>query len=574
MRLCGTGHLKAEDRLISAPFLQLPAAHSVRVVWFTSFEGHSHWVEWGNETKQRAVAHSRRLSRIREDLFHPDGSIKGCAPVAVWRHEAEVAGLKAGHRLPYRIASQKLDGEILYSSTYSLAPAPPPGQAMRILLTSDHQRKPMVPANLQKATETIGHFDAVFFAGDLVELADGYPDWFTHPCGFFPSLQGKAEGPVHGRVYKGAEIIQHTPVFPAIGNHDVMGRYSLEKSLHFQFHDPYPREQAALLSSGQNEDKLKDLSFNTDTYEEIFTLPVQSQGHSTYYATTVGDVRLVVLYATRIWRSPEEKRSQKGKYQEAKDALAHPDQWGHGDFIFEPLEKGSKQYEWLIEELQSAPFQQAKLRMVMLHNPLHTLGENAVPPFSNPIQTIRRDEKGCIQAIEYAYPKEQDILIRDIEPLLEQYEVDLVLCGHSHVWNRFQSKEGMHFLETSNVGNSYGAYTSANNHFREMALERDLTNYVAMDDPNGLEPIVPSIAPLKDERDQPLPYIASNELTVFSVLDTGRKVIDSYYFDTKHPEKGVVKFDSFCPYRRLSTDEMAEKYRIKMSQGHLAMEKL
>jgi hypothetical protein len=42
--------------------------------------------------------------------------------------------------------------------------------------------------------------------------------------------------------------------------------------------------------------------------------------------------------------------------------------------------------------------------------------------------------------------------------LLEQAGVDLVLYGHSHLWNRFVGPTGMHFLETSNVGNTYGAF--------------------------------------------------------------------------------------------------------------------
>jgi len=43
---------------------------------------------------------------------------------------------------------------------------------LKILLTSDHQLKPMTAANLQKVVETVERVDAVFFVGDLVNVPD------------------------------------------------------------------------------------------------------------------------------------------------------------------------------------------------------------------------------------------------------------------------------------------------------------------------------------------------------------------------------------------------------------------
>ena len=110
--------------------------------------------------------------------------------------------------------------------------------------------------------------------------------------------------------------------------------------------------------------------------------------------------------------------------------------------------------------IQSSEFQDAKYKIIMLHNPLHSLGENAIPPYTDPIQKIEKNTKGEITAIRYEYPKNEDFLIRDIEPLFTQYGVDLVLCGHTHIWNRFWSPAGINHLETSNVGNSYGGYVT------------------------------------------------------------------------------------------------------------------
>ena len=99
----------------------------------------------------------------------------------------------------------------------------------------------------------------------------------------------------------------------------------------------------------------------------------------------------------------------------------------------------------------------------------------------------------------------------------------------------------MHFLETSNVGNSYGAAMGEEKREVPTGYEKD---YIATGDPNGLEPVVPTIAPLLSDG-KPLPYVASNDITVFSILDTATGTVSSYRFDTREPESEVVKFDEF-----------------------------
>lgn len=70
-------------------------------------------------------------------------------------------------------------------------------------------------------------------------------------------------------------------------------------------------------------------------------------------------------------------------------------------------------------------------------------------------------------------------------------------------------------------------------------------DYVELGDPNALEPVTPTITPLLGDDDKPLPYIASNEITVFSIFDTGTSTVSSYRFDTRQPESEVIKFDEF-----------------------------
>lgn len=559
--------MTSAPQLLSDPFLQLPTETSVRVVWFSEFAGSRHSVAYGQNLNQTAVATTTKLSRTREDQKSKVGNQTEESQVYkeptrrdIWRHEAEVAGLTPGTRVPYRVTSVREDGKTVSSAEFTLAPKPAPGIPLKILLTSDHQLKPMTAANLQKAIATVGQVDAVFFVGDLVNVPDRASEWFDDNRGgaFFPCLQGRASYELDKNgvktSYTGGEIIQHAPLFTAIGNHEVMGRFLKNGSLNDEFDNPIPRAVAQQIYQ-QNEGQLnpnndptvgnrwlKDNSFNIDTYEEIFTLPESNQGGKKYYSITFGDVRLVVLYATNIWRTPNVDAEAKGKYQERVRDLNNPAEWGYGQHLFEVIAKGSDQYTWLEQELNSSEFQQAKYKVVMLHHPPHSLGENIVPAYTDPVQIIDRDRNGSIKAVRYEYPKEADYIIRDVVPLLEAANVDLVFYGHSHLWNRFVSPSEMHFLETSNVGNSYGAHVGEKKRRVPAGYKED---YAETGDPNDLEPVMPTIAPLMGEDGKPMPYIASNDVTVFSIFDTAIGTVSSYRFDTREPGSDVVKFDEF-----------------------------
>ncbi|HIK10387.1 MAG TPA: metallophosphoesterase family protein [Oscillatoriaceae cyanobacterium M33_DOE_052] len=558
-------------RLLTDPFLQLPTPTSVRVVWFTEFPGAQHTVQYGSDLEKIVGATTIKLSRTREDaqsqinlgmlaVGNPDGTLyQQTTEREIWRHEAEITDLTPGKRLPYRVTSVREDGLSVTSETFSLAPTPLPGTALKILLTSDHQVKPMVAPNLQKVVETVGQVDAVFHAGDLANIPDRASEWFDDKRGgaFFPCLQGRARVAIEQNgittTYHGGQIIQNAPIFPTLGNHEVMGRFSMTAPLNDQFADAFPLQRAEAIYQEKaqeinpdnqpfvRESWLHNNSFNADTYEEIFSLPTDSPGGKKYYAVSFGDLRLVVLEITNMWRPHGLSDKTKGKYREPDYALNKPEMWGWGQHIFEPISQGSEQYRWLQQELNSPEFQQAKYKIVMFHHPPHSLGENSMPAYTNPVQRLEQDATGRI-TIRYEYPKAQDYIIRDVVPLLEAAGVQLVYYGHSHLWNRFISPSGMHFLESSNVGNTYHAYVGKR---RRPVPHGYQEEYTATGNPNSLPPVLPNIAPLLDEQGEPMPYIASNQITAFSILDTGAGTVSSYYYDTLQPNSSVVKFDEF-----------------------------
>ena len=573
-----------EAVLLTEPFLQDPQAHSVKVVWFTEFVGKQHFLIYTEgltvasaEAEQalatavengqiRVVpAKTMSLSRTREDQSSrvPGRTYQGVTERSVWRHEALADGINPGERLPYAVLSICEDDSHIVTDVYTLASKPAAGMPLKVLLTSDHQSKPMTPANMQKVEETVGRVDAVFFAGDLVNVPDRASEWFDDERGgaFFPGLQGTASRELTysgvTTAYQGGQIIQHAPLYPVIGNHEVMGRVK-DASLDTQFNSPVPTDAAERAyeniagqinptgDPGTRAHWITNNSFNAETYLEIFTLPESTVGGESYYAVTFGDVRLVSLYITRIWRSADISGNNNSKYVEAGANLGDELEQGWGTFIFEPIAAGSPQYEWMREELSSHEFQSAKYKIVMFHHPVHNLGGNVVPPFTDPVRIEQMDQNGQVIDVRYEYPKTDNYLIRDLEPLFEQAGVDLVFNGHDHVWNRFVGPTGVHYLETSNVGNSYGCYVSGRSARSGMPpAPWTQEDYDAYDDPYGFTPITPNVAPVLDAQGVPYPYVADNAISVFTIFDTQTGEITSYAYDTKVPDSEVWILDQF-----------------------------
>ncbi|MEX5631773.1 metallophosphoesterase family protein [Parafrankia sp. FMc2] len=583
--------------LLTDPFLQAPSDRGVHVVWFTEFAGSRHVALVGRDVDRldtrtlsavatgrtripgitQVTASTTKLSRSAEDSAsnvpadRRPAADAGIVARDVWRHEASVNGLRAGERVPYRVVS--LDGSrpdssrLAGSGTFQLQPLPRAGQPTKILLTSDHQAMVNTPANLQMALATIGRMDAVFVAGDLVNVPDRASEWFddTRGSAFFPVLQGNGgRNGTNGVPYVGGEIIQNTPLFPAIGNHEVQGRRAGATTLGGSFNAPVPREVAerayeavaAQVNPTRNravrEQWIRDNSFSTTTYEEIFTLPKGSPGGETYYATTIGDVRMISLYSTRIWRGTTANadpaaRTSASRYQEAGATLGNPLAQGYGEHIFEAVDASSEQFRWLKKELASKEFDRARYRVVILHEGPQGLGDNIMPVFADPERIEERNDAGELVGVRYEYPLADNRLLYDLQPLLENAGVDLVQNGHSHLWNRFVSRNGRtNFLETSNTGNTYGAFHELSGRTRPVPpAPWDPRNYWAIGNPGGLAPIVPTVNPHRAADGTPLPFVQSNDHAVFSVFDTAAAQVVSYSFDLRTPDVAPVVLDRF-----------------------------
>jgi hypothetical protein len=422
------------------------------------------------------------------------------------------------------------------------------------------------PANLQIAAATIGDIDAVFMAGDLVNQPDRASEWFddTRGSAFFPALQGNANRvATDGKAYSGGALIQNAPLFPAIGNHEVQGRIAGQTSIGASYNNPIPREVAAkayedvaaqVNPTGDRrirEQWIEDNSFSTTTYEEIFTLPKSRSGGERYYATTVGDTRLISLYSTRIWRGTANDadpaaRTSGSRYQEAASSLSDPLAQGYGEFIFEGIDRNSQQYQWLRKELAGPEFRRAKHTVVMLHEGPQGLGDNVSPAFTDPVRIEEKDASGALIGVRYEYPVADNVLLTDLQPLLEQSGVDLVYSGHSHLWNRFNAPSGTAFLESSNTGNSYGAFHELSGRTRPVpGAPWNPANYSVQGNPGGLEPVVPNVRPFRNADGTALPFVSGNQYAAFTVLDTGTSQVTTWVYDLSKPDQQPYVIDRF-----------------------------
>ena len=66
-------------------------------------------------------------------------------------------------------------------------------------------------------------------------------------------------------------------------------------------------------------------------------------------------------------------------------------------------------------------------------------------------------------------------------------------------------------------------------------------NYCLEGDPYGLQPVMPTEHELPNNK----PYLDSNTITAFTVMDTNEGVVKSYYYDTVNTDNGVILFDKF-----------------------------
>jgi hypothetical protein len=623
--------------LLADPILQNPTANSITVVWYTEWWGYGeNIVFYGANLERRALASTYQMTRMREDAnsrILGRTSPSNVTERVIFRHEAIVTGLTPDNRTPYQVMSVNDLGEEIRSARFTLQPLPSNTRGGRYLLTSDQQNRLMSPANFQKIEELFGTLDGIFVAGDFVDNPHRASEWFdrhdpawlntvgggdrplypnTRPP-FFPSMQGRYDEIFPQFPYKGGRLTQFAPIYGTIGNHESPGRWRPNESFRLNNantianidnmdNDPQPRwyaeiryEQFKSKDPGFNPtndpvfkaDWIRNHSYEFTQYFEMWNHPTDGPQGESYWHKRIGNLCVISMNVSRVWRTWN-INNQRGKFTEFNSELNNPDEWGFGDMWFETYNRGSEQYNWLVGTLDNPECGGAPYKMVMGHQTMFGLGDNAIPVMANPEALIRfqgpnnqilelrktwpisRDEwerdlqplidQRRIVEIRYEYPVNRDVWKNDIEPLLQARGVQLVHTGHSHVWNR--AKVGnLNYIEASNVGNSFGAFWSTSgtvwkerfpgqfaNELASPTSRWNPANYPRVGDAHGRAPIMPTeFNPMREKEGTPIdmPFLDSNNVTAFTILDTTTGRVTSYSFDTRNPANPVRKFDEF-----------------------------
>lgn len=379
---------------------------------------------------------------------------------------------------------------------------------------------------------------------------------------------------------------------------------SVTATIGFMDNDPQPRWYAEMRYEDLKDEVnpsgdpalraqwIRDQSHDWEVHRQMWTHPEGPEGEQ-YYVQRFGDVAVAVMNVSRVWRTFNVRPQDRGKFTEFVTENRNPGEWGFGDFHFFRFDRDSDQFRWLSETLQSPLFRRANYRIVVAHHTVAGLGHNALPVHADNVMHLDyTDAAGAPQTrvvrmptdaagraavfraevlpmldratrVRYEYPVSKDIWKHDVEPLLVKAGVHLVHVGHSHVYSRVVGRDapGLTYLETSSAGNTFGAFwtqadgTPWKGRLRggESALFAadspwDTSNCARTDDPFGREPMFPTLANpmhLWAGEPQPVPFVTSDDISTFTILDTGMGAVRSFAIDLRDPQAEAIEFDRF-----------------------------
>lgn len=400
-----------EAPFYTQPYLVSPTPHhSMYIIWFTSTPTTESYVEFGPGYGTRVRAATYEI----EGFKTTDAQGRYTVPLPVYQQIVHLKGLKPGARYYYRAVS---DG--VATMGYDFRTAPNPGRPVKFVLLSDLQMKAQVPETVRLAGQQ--EVDFIIYNGDFGSRnPERSGEWFTVPGQVFPADVNPASTDeidthrwfnVMQQWGDGCRLLQYVPIYPTPGNHEI-------------------DDQSLLRTPVEGRDRM-----TMKIYLQLFRplYPEQEYGPNGrhWYAVDFGDVHLISLSIFRWFAYP----------------AATPPGW----YLFDDIQAGSPQYQWLEHDLKTAKNQ----KYIWITQHWHTLnrGWDVAVPFTDPV---------IVDGVA-TYPAENDYLLRDLLPLMEKYGVNAVSYGHSHVYERYEWEYApgrvIHFIEAASIGNNYRSAT-------------------------------------------------------------------------------------------------------------------
>ena len=374
---------------LAEPYLLNATTSSISIAWITDVEPSAAEVEYG-ATEALGLTQAATVYAL-------DSLSTG----TLYQSIATITDLPANTTYSYKVVSASGVDET-ESETYTFKTAVPPGTPFNFIETSDLQLKDECPATAREMTKL--EADLILFPGDLLNNADIGKEWVGG--------DEKSDTLAFWRVFQNVELTQHTPLYPAPGNHE------------WDYQDNV-KDTPTYGIEGD------DLASYTQMFRPLYPDQEHQPGGKHWYSFDYGDVHFVSLSVTRWW---------------VGDVTVAP-----GRYIWDPIKEGSPQYEWLEEDLATTdkPF-----IIVIQHHPAFGSGSNIVPPFG--------------EVTDYA----EDYIHRDLLPLYENYGVDMVFYGHDHTLEHYYIR-GIHYGQFASFGNTYGIGVNPEPHGETAVYEED-----------------------------------------------------------------------------------------------------
>ncbi len=325
--------------------------------------------------------------------------------IPVYQLISTLNNLEPGKVVYYRVTTTKGDkSETTKSFFFKTAPAA--GSDFDFALVSDMQLK-------VKTKETLyflgmQHKDFLLFAGDLSNTPWKVGEWFgVNGCFQAPGEDDRTFFEALQQDDSNCQLMQYMPIFYCAGNHEVDDqRVCTDKAL-----------------------AVDDSNWSWSIYMQLFRPLYPDQeygvGGKHWYSADYGDMHITSLNVHR-WQS-----------------------WGGfeapGWITKDDISPESTQAKWLEEDLKSTD---AKYKWVIMHWHMVNRGSDGYFPVSQPVADKDDPSKVIYPDGDYCW----DVL----RPLYEQYGVNAVNFGHSHVYERYLIN-GVNYIEAASIGNNYRA---------------------------------------------------------------------------------------------------------------------
>lgn len=411
MALSGAASL-AETDAAAAPvytdpyMVTLEPSTEMNILWITK-EACEGYVEYGTtaELGNRADALLYPLVGLRRSAT-PEGydPIPQNNPeLEAYQLIAKLEGLEPGSVIYYRVTTVH-NGNEYPGNTYFFKTAPEQGGEFDFALLSDMQLK-------VKTKETVKFLgqqekDFILFAGDLSNTPWKAGEWFdVEGCYQAPGEGDRSFFACLQQTDDDCRLMQYMPIFYCPGNHEADDqRVFTDKEM-----------------------AVADDNWSWRVYMQLFRplYPEQEYGvgGKRWYSVDYGDLHISSISVSR-WQS-----------------------WNGFEFpgwiTKDDISPESAQVRWLENDLSTSD---ARYKWVLMHWHMLNRGDDGYYPVSTAIADPEDPARAIYPDGDYCW----DVL----RPLYEEYGVNAVNFGHSHVYERYLIN-GVNYIEAASIGNNY-----------------------------------------------------------------------------------------------------------------------